>query len=408
MDAHDERMAHLAELGVNATNAASGLEDQHWPNAETRGRVQEVLDYVQLVIEGSDGALVSRSAGAELESALTDFASAPEQYAAGPEQWIDRLLEVTARLPRTQGRDFEQLAKRAAKKFQQSAQQRFAAVERQAADAQTAMDELATVIIERRAEVDGIAEQFRAQQEEAIEARFSQIDARTQDLQTSAERHAQSIELLATEQSEAFRKAQDERSEEHREREQKYEARFDEVEDGAIRRAEALVAEIDGMKERSAKMVGAIGITGTAERYGKEFTEQKGTANKWRLVTLGIGALAVVVAVIAAFDHKATTAGTKLAIAILLGGVAAYTARQSARHRAREEHARKLQLDLTAFPVFIEALPEEDRDVATVWMAERSFLGAKGTIDDEDDGGPTLLSQIMTRRKKAQPANDDE
>ena len=48
--------------------------------------------------------------------------------------------------------------------------------------------------------------------------------------------------------------------------------------------------------------------------------------------------------------------------------------------RDREERARRLQLDLTAFPVFVEALPEEDRDAATVWMAERSFLGARGSL----------------------------
>jgi hypothetical protein len=91
-----------------------------------------------------------------------------------------------------------------------------------------------------------------------------------------------------------------------------------------------------------------------------------------------------------------------LASAVLLGGVAAYTARQSARHRGREEHARRLQLDLTAFPVFVEALPEEDKVAATIWMAERSFLlGARGFVDDEDDGGPSVLSQFIARRKKA-------
>jgi hypothetical protein len=154
------------------------------------------------------------------------------------------------------------------------------------------------------------------------------------------------------------------------------------------------------MKDRSAELVGAIGITGTAERYGKEFDEQKTAANSWRIVTLGLGVLAVAAAVVAAFDHKATTAGTKLAIAVLLGGVAAYTARQSARHRSREEHARQIQLDLTAFPVFVEALPDEDKVAATVWMAERSFLGARGSVEDEDDGGPSVLSQFIARRKK--------
>lgn len=397
-----ERLSNLAKVAVHATNTGAGLDASHWSNPEARERVLAVLAYVQLMIEGSDAALVSHGTGSELEATLTEFINAPEQLATESEPWVDRLLDATARLPRVQGRDFEQAAKKAAATFQRSAQQRFGAVERRVAEAESNMAALTTDLEARRAEVDAIAEQFRVQQEEAIEARFAQLDARTQDLQTTAERHAQSLEALTTEQSEAFRKAQDERAAEHREREQGYESRFEELESRAKGQADALVSEMSTMKDRSAELVGAIGITGTAERYGKEFEEQQNTANKWRMVTLGLGVLAAAAAIVAAFDHDATTAGTKLAIAILLGGVAAYTARQSARHRSREEHARRLQLDLTAFPVFIEALPEDDRDAATVWMAERSFLGAGGGVEDDDDGGPSLLSQFVARRKKAE------
>jgi hypothetical protein len=398
----DGKLSNLAKVAVLATNTGAELDASHWSDPEARERVLAVLAYVQLMIEGSDAALISSAVRSELEATLTEFVNAPEQLASESEPWVDRLLDATARLPRVQGRDFEQAAKQAAKTFQRSAQQRFSAVEKRATEAQSNMEALTTDLEARRAEVDAIAEQFRVQQEETIEARFAQLDARTQDLQAAAERHAQSLEALTTEQSEAFRKAQDERAEGYREREQGYESRFEELESGAKGRADALVSEINTMKDRSAELVGAIGITGTAERYGKEFEEQQKTANQWRMVTLALGVGAVAAAIVAAFDHKATTAGTKLAIAILLGGVAAYTARQSARHRSREEHARRLQLDLTAFPVFIEALPEEDRDAATVWMAERSFLGARGGVEGEDDGGPSLLSQFVARRKKTE------
>lgn len=71
----------------------------------------------------------------------------------------------------------------------------------------------------------------------------------------------------------------------------------------------------------------------------------------------------------------------------------------SSRHRSREEHARQIQLDLTAFPVFVEALSEEEREAATIWMAERSFVGAKVSPPAETDAGPTLLSQFIVRRR---------
>lgn len=405
MSRPEERLSNLTKLAIQASNVEGELDASQWSDSETRERAHEVLAYVQLMIEGSDAPLVSHGAGSELEATLSEFINAPEQIAIESEPWVDRLLDATARLPRAQGRDFEQAAKKAAEKFQRSAQVRFRSIKKRTTEAQSEIQALTADLEARRAEVDAIAQQFRLQQDEEIAARFAQVDARTQDLQTAAERHAQSIELLTTEQSEVFRKAQDERAEEHREREQGYESQFEEMESGMKERADALVSEMNAMKGRSAELVGAIGITGTAERYGKEFEEQQKTANKWRLVTLALGVGAVAAAIVAAFDHEATTAGTKLAIAILLGGVAAYTARQSARHRSREEHARRLQLDLTAFPVFVEALSEEDRDAATVWMAERSFLGARGDIDNEDDGGPTLLGQFVARRRK--PGDDE-
>lgn len=383
----------------NATVEMTGrLDELPWPD-DRRERAREVLAYISLTLSTTDPVLLASSVVGELTQRFTQTTNEPGL--GGDDRfndWIGGLLNAVGRLPVGSGRQFEQAAKKAAKTFQRSAQQRFSAVERRSAKAQSDVEALTANLEGRRAEIDALAERFRAQQEEAIEARFTQLDARTQDLQATAERHAQSIEALMTEQSEAFRKAQDERAEEYRERDKGYESHFETLEADAKRRVDALVSEMNTMRDRSAELVGAIGITGTAERYGKEFDEQQKAANQWRIVTLALGVLAVAAAIVAAFDHKATTAGTKLAIAILLGGVAAYTARQSARHRSREENARRLQLDLTAFPVFIEALPEEDRDAATVWMAERSFLGARGLVDD-DDGGPSLLSQFLARRK---------
>ena len=103
---------------------------------------------------------------------------------------------------------------------------------------------------------------------------------------------------------------------------------------------------------------------------------------------------------LAAFDNDATTAGAKIAIAILIGGVGFYTARQSARHRHREEHARQLQLDLTAFPVFVEALPEEERTGETVGMVRRSFRGALPEPVEDDETGLSAWNQVRPRRSK--------
>ena len=52
------------------------------------------------------------------------------------------------------------------------------------------------------------------------------------------------------------------------------------------------VAEIRRMEEDSAALVGAIGLAGTAERYGEEVKEQRKAADIWRRVTIVLSVLA--------------------------------------------------------------------------------------------------------------------
>jgi hypothetical protein len=364
MSDYGERLESLQHLAERATEVLSDFDDQAWPSPDVHQQIEAIVVYARLVLQATDAELVSPDVGQRLANRLNEWIDTPTSVIE-PEvldPWRNQILEALGQQPAGRGRDAEQQMKRAAATFQRSAQQRFNAVNRQTEKVRTEVEGLAASLVENRAGLEALVEQIRQQQDQATEERLSALDARSQEIQATVERHAQSIEALSIEQGEAFRKVQDERAEEHREREQKFETQMSELETQWRERVDALVADIDGMKIRSAELVGAIGVTGTAERYGEEFTEQRDVANKWRLTTVVLGVLAVAVSVLAAFDHEATTAGAKVAIAILLGGVAAYTARQSSRHRRREEHARQLQLDLTAFPVFVEALPREVRD----------------------------------------------
>ena len=63
----------------------------------------------------------------------------------------------------------------------------------------------------------------------------------------------------------------------------------------------------------------------------------------------------------------------KLSASALIGGVAAYAARQSARHREREERARNFQLELQAFGPFIEPLSTEQQEEERVVMTRKTF-----------------------------------
>jgi hypothetical protein len=87
-------------------------------------------------------------------------------------------------------------------------------------------------------------------------------------------------------------------------------------------------------------------------------------------------------------------------VSAILGGIAAYLARQSGRHRRREEHARSLQLDLTAFSPFIEPLSPEQQEEERVIMTRKTFgkTTAPGASDEEP--GPAPLSFLLQRKRK--------
>jgi hypothetical protein len=85
---------------------------------------------------------------------------------------------------------------------------------------------------------------------------------------------------------------------------------------------------------------------------------------------MGLALGAVIVGLFAIFDRSDNThvVVAKFIVSAALGGLAAYTARQSGRHREREERARNLQLELTAFGPFIEPLDKDQQDWELTWI----------------------------------------
>ena len=168
--------------------------------------------------------------------------------------------------------------------------------------------------------------------------------------------------------------------------------------------AEERVAEIKRMESETAPLVDAIAVAGTWEHYRRQSRRQRIVAEVFRglavLATLG----AVTVALLATSWIDDTTEGSiaNLFAALLLVGLAAYLARQSARHRAREEDAARVQFELAAFSPFVEALPPERRDEERVLLTRKLFGTALPAPAEEHGAAP----RFPWRRKSdpVQPA----
>jgi hypothetical protein len=102
------------------------------------------------------------------------------------------------------------------------------------------------------------------------------------------------------------------------------------------------------------------------------------------------------------WGHEVSTreAIAKLSLGVLLTGLAGYAAGQSAQHRRREAEARRLELDLIAFPSFIRELPEVNRVNARDALVSRIFgAHAHEEVGSEppvalDQSSISLLAQL--------------
>ena len=124
---------------------------------------------------------------------------------------------------------------------------------------------------------------------------------------------------------------------------------------------------------------------------------------RWLTIALALGAVGAALYAVIEGEQGTQSLGAKLAVSIALGAVAAWTANQSARHRRREEHARALQLELTAFAPFIEPLIPEQREEERVRMTRKTFGRAAGAEPEPDDEiSPSAVSVVLQRFQKSE------
>jgi hypothetical protein len=391
MSTYEDRLRHLQEHAKDAHNETSGRDDVVWPDEATKRRFEGVIAYARVVLEATDPELVSDTASNALVSALSQISNNATAVPPNADVWGGAVLDALAQLPISRGREIEQAIKDAASTFQRSAEQRLSDLEKRFTATKTEIETSRQALAQSKEETSTAI----ASLQEAFEARLAEFTA-----QIAAEQTA--LSTLRTTQTSTFEQAEAERDRTAKAKLEEIEPKFDLALAQAKREVESRVNEIRRMEQESAQLVGAIGLAGTAERYGEEVEEQKKVADNWRRATVVLALLAVLGVIVAVAEKHpaAETFAGKLALSVILGGVATYAARQSANHRRREQHARDLQLELTAFAPFIEPLSSEQQEEERVIMTRKTFGKTTSSIAPEEEPGPTPLSFALQRKKK--------
>ncbi|MDP2326659.1 MAG: hypothetical protein Q8M79_01060 [Dehalococcoidia bacterium] len=146
-----------------------------------------------------------------------------------------------------------------------------------------------------------------------------------------------------------------------------------------------LMAELEEIRGEARETLGLTGAASTFGAYSAEATRQRGAADRWRRISVGALIAALTLATWAFFEnHVPARAGfweflavytPRTAMLAVTLGAATYAARQSARHRQREESATRLANELSTFHPFIAALPPEEQTSLRRWMTQRLFRG---------------------------------
>jgi DNA repair exonuclease SbcCD ATPase subunit len=290
----------------------------------------------------------------------------------------------------------------------------------------TAQDQAITALqlrteTEAAAQRQGLAEAFKAAQDER-EHQFEELQAQlkeSSDAQIEQLRHQATAQLEAMEPE--FTKLQTAITAEKQrldalagQQQQQFDSlkeawstRVEAQSEDAETKASKTLAKMQAILEQAQLVANAIASTGTATAYGQDAKDERKMANRWRLGAIGLGLIAALVAgftlIWRPFESGPLSSQAvigRILVSLAVGALASYAGRESGKHRNREVRSRQLELELTAFPPFIEGLDEATKEKLRVEFVARLFKGADGQEDRDQEAviGPeqvTLFGNLM-------------
>jgi hypothetical protein len=291
----------------------------------------------------------------------------------------------------------------------------------QLATVRTELDELASAAEVARADLAAAREEDERKRHEAVDGvtttlanltrQADAFEARLESLGSQAEQAQGRTDAAIARFEGQFSESEATRRAEAQAQAQAMTKRLEEIVSKLDVEADDAIAGIQAQEAKAGDMVSAFAAAGTANAYGKEAKEQAGIANNWRLLAVVLATAAVLIALaLLVFEDKKHTAAEAIgraAVVLALGGVAGYAARQSARHRRREEVARHRELDIVVFGPFIRDLPEDKQTDARMQLVGRTFgqdlstaptSGTSVGLTDEDINLISKLGDVFIKQ----------
>lgn len=229
-------------------------------------------------------------------------------------------------------------------------------------------DELRTEIEEQKGRLDAAIAEFQQQFSAAQESRSSEHDASRSQ---RSDEHAQAMKAATSAVEEIVEAARVSR-------EAQVEL-FGDARSELVEKGGETLAELRGLRDEAAKVVGVVGNIGITGDYQKSAKQEKRQAFWWAVAALAffIGAVVAAAYFLTVDTDGLGAAGTarRIALSLIVAAPATFCVSQSREHRTLERRNRSLELELASLDPFVAPLPAEYQQAMKAELAARYFRG---------------------------------
>ena len=247
---------------------------------------------------------------------------------------------------------------------------------------------------ERLTANDQTIEQQKGRLDQSIaefQKQFSQAESTRQNESANTAKNAAN-DLLVLQQSfeTKFSEAQEKRVKED-----------DDFLEAARKRDEEFLGFFERRQKEVNAIFGAIGSASLAGHYANEADKDRDAADLLRKVALGLMCSMILLAAYSFYQSiQNPTLDWKifvfrLATVLVIAIPAVYAAQESAKHRERERHTRKLHLELASIDAYLVALPEGKRSELKEKLTEK-FFGQPEINDKEENITNHALLELLS------------
>ncbi|VEL96888.1 hypothetical protein ALT761_01881 [Alteromonas sp. 76-1] len=397
MSQWDEQLSDHA-IHASIENLADRLTDDSLVTedlnvVEIIDRIKQAASYVESCLNNVIPALVNHSHLNKANSHISSIASELNSYISNSNvghlnntsAHIDNLMTQINALPIVKPAISEQSFTRSLVEFKSLAEKSFSEMKKEKDELVKSVEKMTETSISQQEKLDNLSKEierfdqgiseslnnFNERFEEVENKYTSQLDSRLSEFNEQYDDYSEAFDSKIKESIDANQENISSVISEHK-------AQYEQQLKSQKEEANSVLEELEEKRAEASNLLQIIGNIGITGNYQNIANNEKSAADNWRRIALGLMVCMVLIIGITIFISASNGFDWKLAFfrvgaAFVLAIPAAYAAKESAKHRALENHNRRAELELASLDPYLEKLPEETRHKVKEELTKQFF-----------------------------------